>query len=149
MANEILGGVIGGIAGGVAGAIFGYISARGVNTANRKGVRLDQRLDAVDIVLESLVRESVAYWLTSSKHMSAESRIKGLVEDLGFRIYNLGGFGVSNKDVEEAQLLADELADIITGDDFESERRLADADKPERIRIAAAKVSAKFHPHRR
>jgi len=149
MADEILAGVIGGVAGSLAGALFGYISARGVNTANREGVRLDQRLDGVDIVLESLVRESVAYWLTSSKDAAAESRIKGLIEDLGFRIYNLGGFGVSKKDVEEAQLLADDLANIITGDDFESERRTADVDKPELIRIASAHVSAKFHPHRR
>jgi len=144
----IIGGVVGGVAGAAAGGLFGYFSARSANTANRAGARLDLRLDAVDNGLESLTREAIAYWRTSGKDAAAESKIKGLFEDVGIRIHNLSGFGISRTTIDEAQLIGDELNAVVTGDTFEQADREPDDEKLEQIRVLAARISAKFHPHR-
>lgn len=149
MADEILASVWGGLAGAVAGGVIGYLATLGANKANRAGVRLDAKLDAVDSGLEALSRESIAYWRTSGKDPAAESKIKGWFEDVGSRIHNLSGFGVSQTSIEEAQIIGDELNDLVTGDTFESSERLPDDEKLEQIRILCARITAKFLPYRK
>ncbi|HEL2957623.1 TPA: hypothetical protein UL931_000843 [Stenotrophomonas maltophilia] len=148
MADELLAAILGGVAGAAAGGFFGYFSARSANTANRAGVRLDVRLDSVDNGLESLTREAIAYWRTAGKDAAAESKIKGLFEDVGSRIHNLSGFGVSQATIEEAQAIGDELNDLVTGGTFEQADREPDDEKLEQIRVLASNISKKFHPHR-
>lgn len=149
MPDEILAGVIGGIAGAVSGALLGYFSARAANSSNRAGVRLDARLDAVDSCLESLTRESIAYWRSSGRDAAAESKIKGHFEDLGVRIHNLGGFGIPSSVIEAAQTIGDELNTLVTGDYFETDDRVANDAILQSIRDLAANIAREFHPHRR
>lgn len=149
MADEILAAVWGGLAGAAAGGLFGYLSTLGANKANRASVRLDAKLDAVDSGLEALSRESIAYWRTSGKDPAAESKIKGWFEDVGTRIHNLNGFGVSQTTIEEAQKIGDELNDLVTGGAFESADRLPDDEKLEQIRILSSRITAKFVSYRK
>ncbi|RTQ86257.1 MULTISPECIES: hypothetical protein [Stenotrophomonas] len=139
-------GVIGGAAGGAAGALLGYFSAKLANSANRKGVRLDARLELIDPCIEDIIKDSVDYWQNSGNDIAAETKIKGHFETLASRIDNLKGFGVTGKKIAEAQTLGDELYELVTGGDFESPTRVASAEIPQQIRNKCAAISHLFHP---
>lgn len=138
--------IYGAVAGGLAGAIFGYISARAANSANRKGIRLDARLELLDPCIEEIVKVSIEYWEGTGSNVPLELSIKANLETLGTRIDNLRGFGVTATKIEKAQELGDQLYNLITGGDFESSNRQADPVMAQAIRDKCAEISHIFHP---
>lgn len=139
-------GIIGAAAGGLAGAFFGFFSAKLANSENRKGVRLDARLELIDPCIEDIIKDSIEYWLSSGSDAAMETRIKAHFETLASRIENLRGFGITKKKIEKAHALGDELYNLITGGDFESSSRKASPEMPQAIRNKSAEISNLFHP---
>lgn len=142
-------GTLAGIVGAITGGLAGYVATRIANSANRKAARLESRLDAIDTTVESLCRDSVAYWKNPSRDQPSESRILGYFEDIGSKIGNLSGFGISAETINSAQFKADRLYDLVTDDPFQSDRWTPRAEIIEEVRKSCRNISSTFHPNRR
>lgn len=126
---------VAGIIGALAGAVFGSASAWFVARVEGKKQRRLARIDAISSQARELHALARGYWRSSGQDPAKESRMKELNDQLAIEIDSIETLGFLSRS-REAQRVASEIYELTTGGNFESKKRVPDASRVERMKVA-------------
>lgn len=111
LSNATISAILGGLSGGV----VSWLIALGSERATRRY----SQYCAIESLLDELHCISIRYWKKPGKDCEVEAAIKGLVEKLDLKVQSLSRLIGKGRVARGSCDRVDDLAEEITGDDFE------------------------------